>query len=279
MLCDEWIETALQSPTVRASATEDELPQLVRFMGAAQRFALAPDAVRAVSALAASPPLPAIRAAAFAPAEITWLEWTDLKSGAPMGALLRAQFEDGVARAGMGIVVTRATFPSGRRYPLAIECAWSLPGPAPLLTALDLGDGEAEALLQKHAPQAGARLRDPLLGAFILAALSMIATPRLTLARPADLDRLNRARRRRGTRPLLGYSEIRLAPGAPASTTPATGAAGPPASGRALHHVRAHYRLVPGGVSLVRQHLRGDPLFGIIRQRHVVEAPHTAPKR
>jgi hypothetical protein len=46
-----------------------------------------------------------------------------------------------------------------------------------------------------------------------------------------------------------------------------------------LHHVRAHYRLVPGGVSLVRQHLRGDPRFGVTRQRHVVEAPHTAPQR
>jgi hypothetical protein len=81
----------------------------------------------------------------------------------------------------------------------------------------------------------------------------------------------------RGARPLLSFSEIQLAPGAPAATP--TGAAIAGCSWRALHHMRVHSRLIPGVVSLVRRHMRGDPQCGMVKQRDIVEAPPAPLKR
>ncbi len=103
----------------------------------------------------------------------------------------------------------------------------------------------------------------------ILAFLLLLATRTGLPQRQADLERLNRARRRRNRAPLLDHVEVR-APLLPdyaysyPSENPRT------RLGPRLHHVRGH--LVRRGSNLFWRvpHLRGNARSGVVRTRTVV---------
>lgn len=91
----------------------------------------------------------------------------------------------------------------------------------------------------------------PLLFAFV----ALLNSPQLVETRASDLDRLNRARARRGRAPLLDHVEVRLALG----DTSRTGSCGTEARvSPRLHFVRGHVVRRSGKTFWRQPHLRGD---------------------
>ena len=86
----------------------------------------------------------------------------------------------------------------------------------------------------------------------------------------ADLSRLNKRRREKGRVEFLAHREIILTLTAEQVIASNRGESETERVGRARHHVRAHFRLLPGGATIVCQHWRGDPSLGVTRQRHIV---------
>ncbi|CAA2161100.1 hypothetical protein MBRA_06260 [Methylobacterium brachiatum] len=104
-----------------------------------------------------------------------------------------------------------------------------------------------------------------------IAALALINSPRISERAPADLTKLNRARTKRGKKKLLTYSTVVIRPGLHTLRS-AGGAVGPEHVGRALHKVRAHFRLRRGRVEIVRSHWRGNEANGVRLHNYRVEA-------
>jgi hypothetical protein len=91
----------------------------------------------------------------------------------------------------------------------------------------------------------------PLLFAFV----ALLNSPQVVETRPSDLERLNRARTRRGRAPLLDHVEVRLALGDSARG----GSAGADARvSPRLHFVRGHVVRRSGKTFWRQPHLRGD---------------------
>lgn len=240
-------------------------------MRAAQRFVLAPDAARVVNELAIPSAVERVRYAAIAPADETWLEWLDPMLGGPVGVLLSNATPGEPARLGAGTLITRAIGLSGAQEYIALPMTWNLAGPGPVIELAR--DPAAFALVSMAFPGLLERLNYERIGCWLVAALSLTAAPRLTVMREADLTRLNKKPRRLGRTELLSHCEVTLALGPEEEISGSAGESESERVGRALHHVRAHYRLVPRRVALVRQHRRGNARFGTPIQRHVIRAP------
>lgn len=272
MLCDSWLEFMQQrgGPVHRNGPFRMDfaphIPEL-RELQRAQRFVFAPDAVRVAAELAEPESVERVRHAAFAPARETWIEWSDPDNGKRVGVLLTAQGDDKLSVAGHGVFVTDAVAVSGLRDYVALPIFWNLagPGPAVVLNA----EPEIQDIVRMGFPGFLERLDIEQLGYWLVAALSLLNAERVTTMRDADLARLNKRRRERGRAEFLAFREIILTLSAEQLISNRSESE-TERVGRALHHVRAHFRLLPGGATIVRDHWRGDPSLGVTRQRHVV---------
>jgi hypothetical protein len=104
----------------------------------------------------------------------------------------------------------------------------------------------------------------------MILALFLLFTAKDALQRrPADLERLNHARRRSGKHPLLEHIEVR-APIASPHPTPAPRAnSASRRRGPRLHHVRGHIARRGDRVFWRLPHLRGSARFGVVQSRTV----------
>ncbi len=273
MLCDSWLEFMQQRGgpvnaegpfTPRFAPDIPELRELKR----AQRFVFAPDAARVAAELADVESVERVRYAAFAPAQETWLEWSDPGNGKRVGVLLTADGGSKLAVAGHGVFVTDAIAVSGLRDYVALPIFWHLAGPgsAVVLNA----EPVILDIVRMGFPGFLERLDVEHLSYWLVAALSLLNAQRVTTMQDADLSRLNKRRREKGRAEFLAHREIILTLTAEQVIASDRGESETERVGRALHHVRAHFRLLPGGATIVRQHWRGDPGLGVTRQRHIV---------
>jgi hypothetical protein len=108
----------------------------------------------------------------------------------------------------------------------------------------------------------------------ILALFLLFAAKDGLQRRAADLERLNRARRCSGKRPLLEHIEVRapIAASYPCPTSLAANANR--RRGPRLHHVRGHVVRRGGSVFWRLPHLRGSVRFGVVRSRTVQLSCH-----
>ena len=108
----------------------------------------------------------------------------------------------------------------------------------------------------------------------ILALFLLFAAKDGLQRRAADLERLNRARRCSGKRPLLEHIEVRapVAASYPCATPLAANANR--RRGPRLHHVRGHIVRRGGRVFWRLPHLRGSVRFGVVRSRTVQLSCH-----
>lgn len=273
MLCDAWLAYVAREIALAKSGSESwgmtlaDLPESEQVLRA-QRFVIAPDAVRVIAELAERSTVDRVRLATFAPADDVWLEWSDPQLGRRVGLLLVNATPGQLPQQGAGMIVLDVVFPSGRKECLGLPMLWNVLGSGPVLT-LHPDAEDHLGLLERFWPDVRKTLDLTRRSHWLVAALCLIGAPHMTTKRDVDMSKLNKARRRNGRAEFLAYREIKLSlsPGEVNETRPDSES---DRVGRALHHVRAHYRLLPGGVAAVRQHMRGDPSLGVIRQRHVV---------
>jgi hypothetical protein len=215
MLCDSWLEFMQQrGGPVHAGGPfpphfAPDIPEL-RELKRAQRFVFAPDAMRVASDLADAESVERVRYAAFAPAQETWLEWSDPGNGKRVGVLLTADGGSGskLAVAGHGVFVTDAIAVSGLRDYVALPIFWNLAGPGPAVVL------NAEPVILDFVrmgfPGFVERLDVEQLGYWLVAALSLLNAQRVTTMQDADLSRLNKWRREKGRAEFLAHREIIL---------------------------------------------------------------------
>lgn len=273
MLCDTWLahvtqEIALAKPGSESwGMTLADLPETAQVLQA-QRFVIAPDAVRVIAELAERSTVDRVRHASFAPADDVWLEWSDPEHGRRIGLLLVNETPGALAKQGSGMIVLDVVMPSGRKECLGLPVLWNVLGSGPVLT-LHQDAEDHLGLLERVWPDVRATLDLTRRSHWLVAALCLICAPHLTTKRDVDLSKLNKARRQKGRAEFLSHREISLTL-SPREANSTRAESGSERVGRALHHVRAHYRLLPGGVASVRQHMRGDPSYGVTRQVHTV---------
>lgn len=255
-------------PKARFATPPETVPEIQQ-LKQAQRFVIAPDTARVVAELARHASAASVRESAIAPADITWVEWVDPIQGA-IGVLLNSTNPGQPARAGDGVVITNARILSGRKGPVAAPIYWDLAAAGPALSVIPfqmtIGDHSvaSQDILNNFNPQD--------IGDWLVAALSLVAAPRLISIHEPDFTKLNKQRRRLGRPEFLPHREITLALGDEGGRAQLDSIDEETRVGRALHHVRAHYRLIPGKVALVRQHWRGEARFGTTSQLHKVRA-------
>lgn len=106
-------------------------------------------------------------------------------------------------------------------------------------------------------------------GRLLGAAFYLMASPKVTGYREADVSDVNRKRMRMGREPLLSYREIvlKVTPGE-RSASRGNGAG----AGKALHLCRAFMRVRLGRVEMVRAHWRGDRARGVKLASYRVES-------
>jgi hypothetical protein len=231
-----------------------------RVMGLAQRFVLSPMVVDAADEFADSQKV--VKSALdfiFLPAETTWIEWHAGRSGDQTrgrhGLLLIGRGEGhAVLSVGEGAYVTdRPGRPKGDTESDPI--------------VFDLHDYVFKP--RRSILQPGDRERIERLGRFLVCALALINTPRLSQVVHHDIaPKLNAARAKRGKPPLLSWNDVTIRPdvGWMPNKTHELGATGE----KRRHHVRTFMRLKRGKVEIVKPHWRGNAERGYVLHRHVV---------
>lgn len=236
----------------------------------AQRFVLSPLCVSTIDDLAHVEAAERTRDYVFAPAENTWIEWRDGSVGAPGSArhgilLIGADQEKGRRSlvTGDGLYVFDAPFQplDEKRIPMGVPILYDFAGDGSILKPQIKS---AWRLLQRVAPRVSSTDFNAI-GVWIIAALALINTPRISEIRDKDVRRVNKNRRDRP--PLLEHKEVSIRVDA---GLPGNGLLQNETGERALHHVRAFLRLKRGKVELVHPHWRGNPRFGVIRHRYAV---------
>lgn len=273
MLCDSWLKAVHElhrSDTKGRSATSPDMVPDMQLLKRAQRYVIAPDAARVIAELSAHASAPNVRGGAITPADVTWVEWSDPVHGA-VGVLLNCANPGQPGRAGQGVLVTNGYVLTGRKQPVPIPIRWDFADAGPVLRLLS--DRATLDFYAVACPDLLGNLDIQGIGDRLVAALSLIAAPRLIEVREPDFEKLNKQRRRLGRPEFLPHREITLALGEEnqsAQSAQSDLANEDVRVGRALHHVRAHYRLIPGKVALVRQHWRGDARLGVTSQLHTI---------
>lgn len=101
---------------------------------------------------------------------------------------------------------------------------------------------------------------------------AMLNSRELLIATPSNLSRLNAARRRRGSRPLLNHIEISIHLAQAKAAADADRRAGAKSSPR-LHHVRGHFVRRADKIFWRSAHLRGDAERPILQKTVRVHGP------
>ncbi len=274
MLCDEWL--AFEQSAARRSR-DPELAATVRaqagILHEAVRFVIASDAVALLEEINASTTQESFDAArrhCVAPAYRTWVEWFCLKRQARVGFLLEGEASDKPAVRGNACIVVMTKTIRGDRIPTDLQYVWDMASSGPVMTPA-AATREALPTLQTMLPNMRDEFGEDLIQTLITA-LALMASPRLARANPVDMTALNKKRRRLGRPEYFSHNELSIALDAEPDAEPMGGAA--PETGKAFHHVRAHFRFKRGKLELVRHHTRGDKRFGETRQRFTLRRDH-----
>lgn len=257
--------------------TVNRLHNCLVSMFSAERFALSDQASAIVCDLARDTRgVGTSNGCILLPSDRTWIEMVDAEGG-QLGILIDMVDQE----RGGGVFVRplskdRAVFPlmtpftvMRRKAGLSLECWPAGPRTAEVCRRLPAGFEQVAERFGAFMDPDSAPAQLERLGRCAVAALSLINTPRVSEAVPQDLSKLNRARLKRGRPELLTYSTVVIRPGLALTRPPAVAGTG---QGRALHKVRAHFRLRLGKVEIVRSHWRGDESNGVRIHDYRVEA-------
>jgi len=266
--------------TSMAAGLGDRCAAQIRLLDVAQRFVLSPHVVEAAHDLAESAKaVESSRDYLFTPAAVTWLEWPDdskiLGPSNRFGLLMIGKGDGNVKfHIGEAWAVFDAQKDDGSRIIGAIPLEYDFPGEGPIIRypLLDMKlDMKNPALapmgIDDKMAESVEAVDSMKLGAFITAAIALINTPRISLVNPHDNSKLNKARMKRGTPPLLSWSEVVIRPDSgwtsQSEERRQTGE-------KRRHHVRTFLRLKKGKVEMVGAHWRGNRDKGYVKQRHIV---------
>ncbi|TXH38868.1 MAG: hypothetical protein E6Q98_01320 [Rhodospirillaceae bacterium] len=135
---------------------------------------------------------------------------------------------------------------------------------APVATAIvqHSGAGALERLLNLSRPNAEAE------AGFLLAILMLLNSRNGTSREPADLAKINTARRKQGRHPLLDFCTVNLR--LSASRSRALGRSDVPVHLMRAHLVRGHFKIRRSGIYWWSPHIRGDAKLGMIRKDYKV---------
>lgn len=265
MLIDDYV-AAMKKIAFDARRPEAADAALMREIGRAQRFVLSPLCVRTIDDLVTVETAERSRDYVFAPAENTWLEWSGPSiPGSNRNGLLLIGADDTRGRSlltGDGQFVFDAEIPGRGRTPIGVPIVYDFPGDGSILRPQIK---RAWEVISRMAPQVG-NFDFNALGSWIIGALALINTPRISHVREAELGRLNRAREKKHRPPILSHKIVTIKID---SGELGNGFQKTQTGERALHHVRAFMRLRKGKVEIVRPHWRGNPRFGVIMHRYV----------
>jgi hypothetical protein len=259
-------------------AAIDRLRDYAVALSTAERFVLSDGASAIVCDLARdSRGVVSSNGRVLLPSDRTWIEMVD-DAGGQLGVLIDMLDQE----RGRGVLVRplskdRAVFPlltpftvRRRETGMSFECWPAGPKTAEVCRQLPAGFEQVAERFGAFMDPGSAASQQDRLGRCAVAALALINTPRVSEAVTQDLSKLNRARTKLGRPELLTYSTVVIRPGLASTRPPATGETGD--AGRALHKVRAHFRLRLGKVEIVRSHWRGDEANGVRLHDYRVEA-------
>jgi hypothetical protein len=135
---------------------------------------------------------------------------------------------------------------------------------APVATAIVQHSGARalERLLNLSRPNAEAE------AGLLLAILMLLNSRNGTSREPADLTKINAARRKQGRHPLLDFCTVNLR--LSASRSRALGRSDVPVHLMRAHLVRGHFKIRRSGIYWWSPHIRGDANLGMLRKDYKV---------